>query len=151
MAGESGPWLTAIDDPVLGQLFVSPSEVIPMRAPAEAVTSHVSKGYPGNGSTGEEGLKPRGANFVIIADIRSRNGYAFERELDKIGEAYRLNTVCWLVHTEFPVGQVRNSLLPHLGKTDSLMVVDSSNGKSAWFNLGPEAEARIRKIWRRGP
>jgi hypothetical protein len=28
-----------------------------------------------------------------------------------------------------------------------LFVVDATNNKAAWFNFGPEAEARIRRIW----
>jgi hypothetical protein len=29
-----------------------------------------------------------------------------------------------------------------------LFVADASNDKAAWFNFGPEADARIRKLWR---
>jgi len=29
-----------------------------------------------------------------------------------------------------------------------LFVIDATNDKAAWFNFGPEVDARIRKIWR---
>jgi hypothetical protein len=139
---DAGPWVTATDDPVLANLFIKPQAEPPKFSVVAA-----PQGEP----TGEGDLRSRGANFVIVADIRTRSSITFERELEKLGEFYRLNPLVWVLHTDFPIGQVRNSLTPHLGKTDSLMVVDSTRGKSAWFNLGPEAEAKIRKIWQRIP
>jgi hypothetical protein len=28
-------------------------------------------------------------------------------------------------------------------------VVDASRGKAAWFNFGPEADVRIRRVWQK--
>jgi hypothetical protein len=28
-----------------------------------------------------------------------------------------------------------------------LFIVDSTHNKAAWFNFGPEADARIRRVW----
>ena len=49
------------------------------------------------------------------------------------------------------VNTVRNTLTPQLGKLDMLFVVNASNNKAAWFNFGPEADARIRKLWQSEP
>jgi hypothetical protein len=130
-AGERGPWITAIDDPVLGQFFMKPLFEKPLPA-------------------GETGAEAQFANVVIIADLKSRGSGLFEQTLAKLGDAYRLNTQTWLLHTDRSAGTIRNELVPHLGKTDSLFVVDASRGgRSSWFNLGPEADAKIRKVWRR--
>lgn len=37
--------------------------------------------------------------------------------------------------------------LQKLGKIDTLFVVDATRNKATWFNFGPEAEARIRRVW----
>jgi hypothetical protein len=128
-ADERGPWITAIDDPVLAQLFAKPAE----RALPKADT----------------GADTASANFVIIADLRS-GSQSFETALGKLGENYRISSQAWLLHTAHTVGTVRNELTQHLGSLDGLFVIDASRGgKTAWFNLGPEADAKIRKVWRR--
>jgi hypothetical protein len=32
-----------------------------------------------------------------------------------------------------------------------LFIVDATHDKAAWFNFGPEADARIRRIWQKNP
>ena len=44
---------------------------------------------------------------------------------------------------------IRNVLVQQLGKLDVLFVVDATRDKAAWFNFGPEADARIRRNWAR--
>jgi hypothetical protein len=34
-----------------------------------------------------------------------------------------------------------------LGKIDTLFVIDATRNKATWFNFGPEADARIRRVW----
>jgi len=128
-AGEQGPWITAIDDPVLGQLFVQRQAAVQAQPAAAAETTH--------------------ANFVIIADIRSRSSVPFEAALARQGEGYRLNPLVWLLHSDRSAGTLRNELVPHLGQSDTLLIVDATRSRTAWFNLGPEPDAKIRKVWKR--
>ena len=44
---------------------------------------------------------------------------------------------------------MRTALIQKLGKSDTLFIVDSVNDKAAWFNYGPEPDARVRKLWSR--
>ena len=129
-ADERGPWITAIDDPVLAQLFAKPFGRVSQPAP-------------------ERGAEISSANFVVIADLRS-GSQTFETALAKLGEHYRLSSQAWLLHTALTVGGVRNELVQHMGSLDGIFIIDASRGgKTAWFNLGPEADAKIRKVWRR--
>ena len=50
-----------------------------------------------------------------------------------------------------PVNAVRNLLVQQLSKLDVLFVVDATHNKAAWFNFGPEADSRIRRIWTKTP
>lgn len=128
-SGEQGSWITAIDDPVLGQLFVV--KRLPVAMPAEpARTTQAVAG-----------------NFLVVAEIRSRSSAPFESALHKLGNNYRLNSLVWVVHTDRTAGEIRNELTQHLGRTDSLFIADASRNKTAWFNLGPEADAKIRQVW----
>lgn len=129
-----GPWITAIDDPVLSQLFVqkpaAPAQPQAVGAPAAQV-------------------EPASANFVVIADLRSRGSGPFEAAIAKLGQVYRLNPLVWLLHTDRTAGTIRNELIQHMGHSDHLVIVDATRGKAAWFNLGPEGDSKIRKVWKR--
>jgi hypothetical protein len=55
----------------------------------------------------------------------------------------------WVVSSEMSLNAIRNTLVQKLGKLDTLFVADASHDKAAWFNFGPEAESRIRRIWQK--
>ncbi|MBP6010637.1 MAG: DUF4339 domain-containing protein [Alphaproteobacteria bacterium] len=141
--GEQGPWITAIDDPILGQLFVTAAK--PQQQPPAA--------RPMTPAAGSSQPAPSGAqaNFVIVADLRARGTGQFEATLAKLGESYRLNQLVWILNTDKSAGALRNELVPQLGSTDSLFIVDANHGKTAWYNLGPEPDAKIRKVWKKAP
>jgi hypothetical protein len=152
--GESGPWITAIDDPILAQLFVvaTPPAAKPIAdhkpAPAaQAARSAQAAAQPA--STPAASAELTSSNFIIIADIRARTSAPFEAALNRLGTNFRLNPLVWLLHSEYSAGAIRNELVTHLGNTDSVFIADAGRGKMAWFNLGPEADARIRKVWQK--
>ena len=87
------------------------------------------------------------AHIVVIADMKSRSIVGLEEEIYRLGQACPLLPQIWLLRTDQSVNAVRNHLVQQLGKLDVLFVVDATNNKAAWFNFGPEAEARIRRIW----
>jgi hypothetical protein len=155
-AGEQGPWITAIDDPVLGQLFVKQSGAAPA-APPQAQAQPQPMHRPAATETPTTSPAPAAAagaelataNFVIVADLRSRGSQPFEAAISKMGESYRLNPLVWLLHTDRTAGAIRNELIQHIGQSDTLFIVDANRGKTAWSNLGPEPDAKIRKVWKR--
>lgn len=87
------------------------------------------------------------SHVVVIADMKSRSIVGLEEEIHRLGQACPLLPQIWLLRTEQSVNAVRNHLVQQLGKLDVLFVVDATNNKAAWFNFGPEAEARIRRVW----
>ena len=155
--GESGPWITAIDDPVLAQLFVvsQPPAARPMAEPIQHRTHPAPAAQPARHA--EPAAQPAAAatpdlpssNFIIIGDIRGRASTPFEAALNRLGANFRLNPLTWLLHSEYSAGAIRNELVTHLGSTDSVFIVDAGRGKMAWFNLGPEADSRIRRVWQK--
>lgn len=143
-AGEQGPWITAIDDPVLGQLFVQ--KQLPA---AQAMAQPRTRAAAADGAQPAAAAEFATANFVIVADIRSRASGPFEAAISKMGDHYRLNPLVWLIHTDRTAGAIRNELVQHLGQNDTLFIIDATRGKTAWFNLGPEPDAKIRRVWKR--
>ena len=42
---------------------------------------------------------------------------------------------------------IRNTLSQTLERGDRFVVVDATRDRLAWFNLGPEVDVRISKVW----
>jgi hypothetical protein len=95
----------------------------------------------------EEGQKNEKAQLIIIADMKSRSISGLEEQIHKLGQAYGVLPQVWLLRTDQTANSVRNHLVQFVGKLDVLFIVDASNNKIVWFNFGPEAESRIRRIW----
>ena len=88
-------------------------------------------------------------HFVIISDMKSGSVASLEEEIFNLGQAFALLPQVWILLAESSVNAVRNRLIQKLGKLDILFVADATHDKAAWFNFGPEAEARIRRIWQK--
>jgi hypothetical protein len=100
----------------------------------------------------DEGSRTDGpSHFVIIADLKSGSIARLEETIATLGHSFAILPQAWLLSSHETVNAVRNLLTPQLGKLDMLFVVDAGNNKAAWFNFGPEADARIRKLWRSEP
>jgi len=85
--------------------------------------------------------------YLILADMKSRSISGLEEEIQKLGQMLQLLPQAWLLVSEQNISSVRNTLVQKLGKLDLLVVVDATRNKAAWFNFGPEADARIRRVW----
>lgn len=142
-AGETGPWITAIDDPILGQLFVR--ECARQAAPAAPISG---VGAPELAAASVRTDKAAAvANFVIVTDLKGTGTGQLQAAINRLGDNYRVMPSVWVLRSELPAGSIRNELTPMLGRYDSLFVVDTTQNRTAWFNLGPHADAHIRKIW----
>jgi hypothetical protein len=139
-AGET-QFRAAGDEPSLSPLFTA--------APLSAVAAPMSPQEPTaaqafgrhDGPTGER------AHVVIIADMKSRSITGLEEEIYNLGPAHPIMPQAWLVACELPVTAIRNLLVQKLGKLDMIFIIDATHDKASWFNFGPEADTRIRRIW----
>lgn len=128
----------ALEIPELAEIFAMPSasdEAAPRRDTAP------SFGRGSQPATGER------SHVIIFADMKSRSIARLEEEIAALGPSIAVLPQVWLLSTDVSVNTVRNLLVQKLGKLDTLFVVDATNDKAAWFNFGPEVDARIRKIW----
>ncbi|MGB8365660.1 MAG: GYF domain-containing protein [Rhizomicrobium sp.] len=145
-AGENA-FRSASQEPALAMLFAA----APASPTPEVQTPRSDPGQIFGRNKDETQKNGERAHVVIIADMKSGSISGLEEEIYKLGQAYPLFPQVWLLRTEQSVNTVRNQLVQQLGKLDVLFVVDATNNKAAWFNFGPEADARIRRIWMRGP
>jgi hypothetical protein len=87
------------------------------------------------------------SHFVIVADMKSASIAGLEEEIFRLGQAHRFSGQAWVLVSEHPINIVRTALVQKLGKLDTIFIVDAARDKAAWFNFGPEADTRIRKMW----
>jgi hypothetical protein len=102
---------------------------------------------PAFGRSHEEGRGSERGRYLILADMKSKSISGLEEEILNLGPAYSLLPQVWLLVTDQSINGVRNALVQKLGKIDLLFVVDATHNKATWFNFGPEADARIRRVW----
>jgi hypothetical protein len=126
-------WHEARDEPEFAELFAQ-------RANPVSESPAVPNSWPAADSM---------AQFAIVVDLKSRTPGNLEQAISSLGAAYRLLPNVWIVSTDQTANAVRNRLVQELGKRDSLFVVDATRGKAAWFNFGPEADVRIRRVWQK--
>jgi hypothetical protein len=136
----------AAEDPALASLFAPAGHAAVEPAPTPVTPSDSAFGRQ------EDAAKPgERAHVIIIADMKSRSIDGLEEEIYKLGPAFAFLPQAWLLSSDMSVNAIRNLLVQQLGKLDVLFVVDATRDKAAWFNFGPEADARIRRNWARAP
>lgn len=88
-----------------------------------------------------------GANVFVHADISSGGTTDFMAALTSMGHICELSSGVWILRTRLSVGRIRNTLSQALQHGDRLIVVDATRDRFAWFNLGPEVDVKIGKVW----
>ena len=127
--GRVRPTTPVSNDP--GGAWVEARKAIGLMAPLRA-------GEPANDAA---------ANVIVHAEIASGCWTAFMDALESMGSVCDLAPGLWLLRTPFSAGAIRNTLSQTLKRGDRFVVVDSSHDRLAWFNLGPEVDVRIAKVW----
>lgn len=103
---------------------------------------------PGKGQV-DRRRQPETSNFIIVMDVKSRYTGPLEEAIMSLGPAYKLAPNVWCVNADATAPGLLNDLSIHIGKTDSMFIVDATRDRTAWHNLGPETDAKIRRVWRK--
>jgi hypothetical protein len=85
-------------------------------------------------------------NFSVTAHLLS-NTAAFENVLNRVGKFSRAGQSVWVLRSTITLPQLRNRLSAVLGKDENFTLVNATEGRIAWFNLGIEHDTAIRSVW----
>ena len=139
----------ASEDAQLAQLFpaaskpATPPAAQPASPHADTPTGVARFGRDAGAATGERN------RYIVISDMKSGSISALEEEIFNFGLAFRCLPQAWILTSEVSLNTIRSELIQKLGKLDMLIVIDASNDKAAWFNFGPEADTKMRRLWQR--
>ena len=131
---------------------VEESALIQQATPPQTTAETTASGRPAYGPAKgqiDRRRQPETANFIVIMDIKARYAGQLEQAIMSLGPAYKLAPNVWCVNTDSSAAGLLNDLSIHIGKTDSMFIVDATRDRTAWHNLGPETDAKIRRVWRR--
>jgi hypothetical protein len=153
----SDDWHEARDEPEFRDLFPVRAEMNASVASMMMAAANAAAPATANASTSpaaapnapQEVTDGNRAHFAVVIDRKSQSRGNLDEAISSLGPWYQLLPNVWIISTELTVNGVRNRLLQELGKADSLFVIDASRGKAAWFNFGPEADVRIRRVWQK--
>lgn len=150
--GEDNQYRAASDDATLASLF-HPAQPAPAPAqqPRQFFTADGNQDIQAFGRQEDEPSPGQRTHFIVVADMKSRSISGLEEEIFNLGPAVPIMPQAWLLACDQPINQIRQTLVQKLGKLDMLFIADASHDKAAWFNFGPEADSRIRRIWQKTP
>lgn len=103
---------------------------------------------PGKGQV-DRRKQPDTANFLIVMDIKARFAGPLEQAIMSLGPAYKLAANVWCVNADATAAGLLNDLSPYIGRSDSMFIADTTRDRTAWSSMGPEVDAKIRRVWRR--
>lgn len=141
----------ASEDAQLAQLFPSaPLSAVQSATPPSVQHADTPTAAARFGRDARAGAQSGERNrYIILSDMKSGSISALEEEIFNFGLAYRFLPQAWILTSEVSLNTIRSELIQKLGKLDILVVVDTSNDKAAWFNFGPEADTKMRRMWQR--
>jgi len=133
----------------------------PVQEPAyepETPLAAAQTSVPAASAAGRDGATPRFgrhsdgtagefSHFLIAADMKSFSIHGLEEAISSLGPSFALTPQVWLLTCDQPLTVVRSTLVAKLGTLDMLFIVDTTHDKASWYNFGPEAESRIRRVW----
>jgi hypothetical protein len=137
------------EDTELALLF--PTVAAPVSEPMPEAAAPQSQPEPHRFGRETESSASDRSRFVIISDMKTSSISALEEEIFKLGPAYRFMPQSWVLTSEASLNTIRHALMQKLGKLDTIFIVDTVHDRAAWFNFGPEADTRVRRMWSRTP
>ncbi len=87
------------------------------------------------------------ANFVIIFDVASAAASRVETAVLTLGPGFRITDNVWTIACSLTATGVRNAIAPYLLPSESIFIVDTTKGRTAWQNFSPELHAKLTTAW----
>ena len=71
-----------------------------------------------------------------------------DKAIEMLGNSTRLHPGCWYVNSQHSVDKAIKHMRQVLTEEDTLIIADTSNDESTWFNLEDKRAQRVRQNWK---
>lgn len=71
-----------------------------------------------------------------------------DKAIESLGNSTKLHSGCWYVNSPENVADAIKRISQFLTDEDTLIVSDSSNDETTWFNLEDNRAQRVRQNWK---
>ena len=71
-----------------------------------------------------------------------------DKAIESLGNSTKLHSNCWYVNSPENVGDAIKRISRFLTEEDTLVVSDTSNDETTWFNLEDKRAQRVRQNWK---
>lgn len=78
---------------------------------------------------------------------RAENAAAVVSAIESLGSAVRVQDGCWYAKSRLPAPEAATAIWHFMRPSDSLVVVDATEGEAAWRNLSLPAAEFIKEEW----
>lgn len=100
---------------------------------------------PSNSTDDEFNEKPR--NYIVIARLAGSAEELLIRKLNTFGSFGEALPGVFILRSRVRLSDLQKGLQTVTDIRDRVLIVDASNDRLGWFNLGPEADVHLRNIW----
>ena len=86
-------------------------------------------------------------NYVVIAQLSGSSEDALIRKLNSFGSFGEALPGVFVLRSTASLSLIQKSLKETTDIRDRVIIVDASNNRLGWFNLGPESDVHLKTIW----
>lgn len=87
------------------------------------------------------------SNYLIIAKLTGTGEMQLISAINRLGKFAEIMPGVWALRSSVKQAKLRERLRQTVTSADQVMIANASTGRLAWFNLGPEADVHIRRVW----
>ena len=86
-------------------------------------------------------------NYVVIAQLAGSTNDELARQLNAYGSFGETLPGVYLLRSRTRLSLIQKGLQSITNIRDRVLIVDATNDRLGWFNLGPESDVYMRTIW----
>lgn len=87
-------------------------------------------------------------NLFFSYEAKSENEDQISKAIESLGNSTKLHTSCWYVNSKASAEEALKVIARFLTEEDTLVISDTTNNTSAWFNIEEKREIRVKQNWR---
>lgn len=103
--------------------------------------------YISTASKSDDEYQEQPRNYVVISRLSGSADDTLLRKLNTYGSFGEAMPGVYLLRSRNRISDIQKGLQSVSNIRDQMLIVDASNDRLGWFNLGPEADVHIRTIW----